>query len=58
MSKRIITLVGGILVAMYAAVSFVIWEFNPAHWSEVSRFIFVWFGTGASGLAVMLEMTK
>ena len=43
-------------VIIYGMFSFVMWDFNPAHWGEVTRIIFslISFGLSSfSGLAIL-----
>lgn len=43
-------------VIIYGIFSFVMWEFNPAHWGEVTRFIFSFISFGLSlfsGFAIL-----
>lgn len=48
-----ITAIIGVNVILYGMFSFVMWEFNPAHWGEVTRMIFSLMSFGLSSFSCL-----
>jgi uncharacterized membrane protein len=45
---------GASIVACYAIAAFIAWDFNPARWAEVGRFVFAFCGLGVTSVANMV----
>ena len=44
-------------VMLYGMFSFVMWEFNPAHWGEVTRMIFSFMSFGLSAFSSLATLS-
>lgn len=41
------------LIFFYLCTAFVVWEFNPANWTEATRVTLVWLGVGISSASAI-----
>lgn len=59
MKKISLTIIAiiGVNVILYGMFSFVMWEFNPAHWGEVTRMIFSFMSFGLSAFSSLATLS-